>query len=350
MASVTRLVEVSMSDPCESWSRREFVSRSTLVGTAGLLGLRPEPVAAEPLPETTRIRLVRSPAICISPLYLAEELLRLEGFTEVEYVQFKTGNLFTQAVAAGQVDLALNFIGPLVVSVEDYTSVVILAGVHAGCFELFGSERIRAIRDLKGKTIAIPGKGEPQHVFLASMLSYVGIDPRADIAWVTHPFAESARLLSEGKIDAYLGIAPEPQELRARKIGRLMVDSAVDRPWSQYFCCMAYANRDFVRRHPAATKRALRAILKAADLCAAAPAMAAQTVVTKGYTRDYGYAFELIKKLPYNMWRTQNHEDSLRFYALRLHEAGMIKLSPQKILSRSTDWRFLNELKKELKG
>jgi NitT/TauT family transport system substrate-binding protein len=350
MASVTRLVEVSMSDPCESWSRREFVSRSTLVGTAGLLGLRPEPVAAEPLPETTRIRLVRSPAICISPLYLAEELLRLEGFTEVEYVQFKTGNLFTQAVAAGQVDLALNFIGPLVVSVEDYTSVVILAGVHAGCFELFGSERIRAIRDLKGKTIAIPGKGEPQHVFLASMLSYVGIDPRADIAWVTHPFAESARLLSEGKIDAYLGIAPEPQELRARKIGRLMVDSAVDRPWSQYFCCMAYANRDFVRRHPAATKRALRAILKAADLCAAAPAMAAQTVVTKGYTRDYGYAFELIKKLPYNMWRTQNHEDSLRFYALRLHEAGMIKLSPQKTLSRSTDWRFLNELKKELKG
>ncbi len=339
-----------MSNLYESWTRREFVSRSTLAGTAGLLGLRPEPVAAEPLPETTRIRLVRSPAICISPLYLAEELLRLEGFTEVEYVQFQTGNLFTQAVAAGQVDFALNFIGPLVVSMEEHTSIVILAGVHAGCFELFGSEHTRAIRDLKGKTVAIPGRGEPQHVFLASMLSYVGIDPRADIAWVTHPFAESARLLSEGKIDAYLGIAPEPQELRARKIGRLMVDSAVDRPWSQYFCCMAYANRDFVRRHPVATKRALRAILKAADLCAASPDVAAQTIVTKGYTREYNYAFELLSKLPYNLWRSQNHEDSLRFYALRLREAGMIKSSPQKILGQGTDWRFLNELKKELKG
>jgi NitT/TauT family transport system substrate-binding protein len=40
----------------------------------------------------------------------------------------------------------------------------------------------------------------------------------------------------------------------------------------------------------------------------------------------------------------------VRFYALRLHEAGMIKSSPQKIIEHSTNWRFLNELKKELKG
>jgi NitT/TauT family transport system substrate-binding protein len=342
--------EVTMSRRREDWSRREFVGRSMLAGTAGLFGLRPEPVAAEPPPETTRIRVVRSGAICISPLYVAEELFRLEGFTNIEYVSFRTGNLFTQAVGTGQVDLALNFIGPLVVSVDERAPVVILAGIHAGCFELFGSERVRAIRDLKGKTVAIPGKGEPQHVFLASMLSHVGIDPRADVNWVTHPFAESARLLAEGKIDGYLGIAPEPQELRARKIGRVVVDSAADRPWSQYFCCMAYANRDFVRRHPVATRRALRAILKAADLCAAEPAVAARNVVTKGYTREYDYAFELIRKLPYNLWRTQNHEDSLRFYALRLHEAGMVKSSPNKIITQGTDWRFLNELKQELKG
>src|SRR5262245_31361204 len=79
-----------MSDQRENLSRREFVGRSMLAGTAGLLGLRPEPVAAEPPPETTRIRLVRSGAICISPLYVAEDLFRLEGFTDVEYVEFKT--------------------------------------------------------------------------------------------------------------------------------------------------------------------------------------------------------------------------------------------------------------------
>ena len=71
----------------------------------------------------------------------------------------------------------LNFIGPLVISVEQQPPIVILAEVHAGCSELFGSERICAIRDPKDKTVAIPGRGEPQHVFLASMLSYAGVDP-----------------------------------------------------------------------------------------------------------------------------------------------------------------------------
>jgi NitT/TauT family transport system substrate-binding protein len=329
--------------------RRAFVKGLGAAGT-GLLGRARTAFAAEPPPETTRIRLVRSPAICIAPMYLAEDLLRLEGFTNVEYVPFKTGNLFTEAVATGKVDLALNFSGPLVVSLDERAPVVILAGIHAGCFELFGSEHVRAIRDLKGKKVAIPGLGQPQHVFAASMLAHVGIDPRADVTWVTHPFAESARLLADGKIDAFLGLPPEPQELRARKIGRLLVDSAVDRPWSQYFCCMAYTNRNFARQHPVATKRALRAILKAADLCAADPTAAARTIVAKGYTPEYDYAFPLIKGLPYNLWRTQNHEDSIRFYALRLHEAGMVKLSPKKLIADGTDWRFLDELKKELKG
>ena len=40
----------------------------------------------------------------------------------------------------------------------------------------------------------------------------------------------------------------------------------------------------------------------------------------------------------------------MRFYALRLHEAGMIRSTPQKIIAQGTDWRFLNELKQELKG
>ena len=39
----------------------------------------------------------------------------------------------------------------------------------------------------------------------------------------------------------------------------------------------------------------------------------------------------------------------MRFYALRLHEPGMIK-SPQKLIAQGTDWRFFNELKKEMKG
>jgi NitT/TauT family transport system substrate-binding protein len=157
------------------------------------------------------------------------------------------------------------------------------------------------------------------------------------------------RLLADGKIDAYLGFPPEPQEMREKQIGHVVVNSTVDRPWSQYFCCMLAGNREFVRTHPVATKRALRAILKAANICTLDPEQAARIIVDKGYAKRYDYALQVMKDIPYGQWREYSAEDTLRFYALRLHEVGMIKSSPQKLLAQGTDWRFLNELKQELK-
>jgi NitT/TauT family transport system substrate-binding protein len=110
------------------------------------------------------------------------------------------------------------------------------------------------------------------------------------------------------------------------------------------------ANREFVRKHPVATKRALRAILKANQICALEPDRAARLLVDKGHTKNYDYVLQALKEIPYGQWAEYNPEDTVRFYALRLHEIGMIKSSPQKIIAEGTDWRFLNELKKELKG
>jgi len=330
------------------FSRRRFLSGLTLAGTAGLLGLYPKPVAAEPPPETTTLRLVHSPAICIAPYYVAGELLQGEGFTEVHHFQMEA-QLSTQALLSGEVDIVLNFVGPLLVRLDAEDPLVILAGGHVGCFELFGTDHVRAIRDLKGKTVAVPQLGSPHQLFLASMAAYVGLDPQKDITWVTHAPDEAMGLLAEGKIDAFLGFPPQPQELRAKQIGHVVVNSTLDRPWSQYFCCMVYARKEFAGKYPVATKRALRAILKAADVCALEPERTAQFLVDKGYTKNYSYALQTMKELPYGKWREYDPEDTVRFYALRLHEAGMIKSSPQKLIAQGTDWRFLNEIKKELK-
>jgi NitT/TauT family transport system substrate-binding protein len=281
---------------------------------------------------------------------VAEDLLQAEGFTEVRYVKVDTVRDIERTLASGEVDISMHFAAPLIVRLDQADPIVILAGVHIGCFELFGTERVRAIRDLKGKTVAVPDPHTGPITFLASMVAYVGLDPQKDITWVTHPPAEAKQLLAEGKIDAFLGFPPDPQELRAKKIGHVVVNSAVDRPWSQYFCCLATGNREFVRKHPAATKRALRAILKADQVCALEPERVARLLVDKGITPSYDYAFQTMKDIPYGKWREYDPEDTLRFYALRLHEAGMIKSSPQKLIAQGTDWRFLNELKKELKG
>jgi NitT/TauT family transport system substrate-binding protein len=185
---------------------------------------------------------------------------------------------------------------------------------------------------------------------LSTIMAHVGIDPSKDINWVTHPAAASMQLLTEGKVDAFLGFPPEPQEMRARKIGHLVVSMTVDRPWSEYFCCVVVANREFVRKNPIATKRALRAILKAAHVCANDPASAVRILVDRGLTRHGDYARQMLAELPYSRWRGYDPADTMRFYSLRLHEAGLIRTAPPRIVSQGSDWRFLDELKKELKG
>jgi NitT/TauT family transport system substrate-binding protein len=86
------------------------------------------------------------------------------------------------------------------------------------------------------------------------------------------------------------------------------------------------------------------------SLCALQPQRVAQFLVDKGYAERSDYAVQSLKEVAYGKWRDYNPEEAVRFYALRLHEAGLIKSSPQKIIADGTDWRFLNELKKELKG
>jgi NitT/TauT family transport system substrate-binding protein len=334
----------------EGWSRREFLRAATVAGTAGFLGFASEAAAAEPPPETAKIRIGHVGSACTAPQFVAEELLRAEGFSDVQYIKARSVPDRLRAMAAGETDLVQGTILPTVMGLDAGDPIVIIAGVHPGCYELFGIDRIRSIHDLKGKTVAVGALGAGDHAYISIMASYVGLDPRKDITWVTHPPAESMQLLAQGKIDAYIGFPPDPQELRAKKIGHVVVNTTMDRPWSQYFCCMVLGNREFVHKNPVATKRALRAMLKAADICALEPDRAARLIVDKGYTPRYDYALQTLKELPYGKWREYDPEDTVRFCALRLHEAGMIKSSPQKIIANGTDWRFLRELKKEMKA
>jgi NitT/TauT family transport system substrate-binding protein len=326
-------------------SRRDFLATLSAAGAASVLGARSS-LADEPPPEVTTIRLPRAPNICVAPQYIADDLLRAEGFTEVRRVLDPP----VDAVARGEVDFQLDPAAWVVSQLDAGEPVIALTGVHVGCYELFAHEPIRTISDLKGKRVGVRRLGSGAHLLLAIMVAQVGLDPRADIDWIPKPEGKFIELFAEGEVDAFLGFPPEPQELRAREVGRVILNMATDMPWSQYFCCIAYGHRDFVRAHPVATKRFMRAILKAADICASEPERAAQLLVNAGYTGRYEYALQTLTELPYTRWREFDPEDSMRFYALRLHEVGMIKSSPNALIAEGTDWRFLNEVKRELKA
>ena len=329
--------------------RRQFLRRASIMSAAAFLGFQRTAVTAEPAPEVSKIRFAHDPSICSAPQYIAEELLRLEGFSEVEYLPLGARK-GPHAVATGLADMTIWAAPALIPHLDDGESIVLLAGIHVGCYELFANERVRSVRDLKGRTVAIQYFGGGDHVLLSSMLAYVGMKPQHDVKWVAgEQMTDAMTLFVEGKADAFFGYAQQPAELRAMKIGHVIVNTTLDKPWSQYFCCMLCVNRDFVHRRPIATKRALRAVLKAADVCASDPERAARFLSDKLYEPRYAIGVEVLKSISYTRWRESNPEDTLRFHALRLHEVGMIKSTPQKLIAQGTDWRFLNELKKELK-
>jgi NitT/TauT family transport system substrate-binding protein len=325
-------------------TRRRFLATTAVAGAAGLI-VTPRVLAAEPPLETTTVRLGRIPVSCDAPIYAADELLRAEGFTDIGFVSTAPGRARTEALGRGEFDFTMTFAVTQISALDAGIPITIVAGLHAGCYELFARTGVRRIGDLKGKRV---GLLQSPPAFLIMLAASVGLD-RKDVDWVTDPALRPLDMFADGKLDAFLAFPPEPYQLRARHAGHVIVNTAVDRPWSQYLCCMLVGNREFVSKNPVATKRVVRAILKATDLCDNESQRVARAIVDRGFADRYDPLLQTLKDNPYK-WRDYDAEDTIRFYTLRLQEVGLIKSSPQKIIADGTDWRFLNELKRELKA
>ena len=326
-------------------TRRRFLAGISLAGAAGLVRAPPS-LAAEGALETTTLRIGQTPAICLAPQYISDELLRAEGFTDIRYVKVSPIAI-GEAIGRGEADFSGDDPIGAIRAIVGGAPIVVLTGIQVGCYDLFAQQDIRRISELKGRRAAT------DNPWLFDLIAaQVGLDPAADLDMVTG--ADSSfnpvELFAQGKIDAYLGFPPGPQELHVRGIGHVLLSTVMDRPWSQYFCCMLMGNQEFVRNHPVATKRALRAILKATDLCASQPERAARSLVDGGFAPRYDYAVQTLSDVPFDKWREYDPEDTVRYYGLRLHEIGRIKSIPQEVIAQNTDWRFLNELKHELKA
>src|SRR5262245_50507763 len=125
-------------ETASGWSRREFLQHAAMSGGGALLtGWNFSAHAADPPPEVDRIRIIRSPAICFAPLYVAEELLRAEGFRDIQYVKGDGGLNDDKMIANGQADLMGGFAGRHILAVDAGDPIVVVAGMHVGCYELF---------------------------------------------------------------------------------------------------------------------------------------------------------------------------------------------------------------------
>ena len=338
-------------------NRRHFLKTGFSIATAGLAGAAAltrarGSVAEEAPPETTSVRLLRwKDFTCVAPIDILDDLLRDEGFADVRYVPgADSEDIGANRLASGDADFVQDFAATNIPRIDAGVPAVMLAGVHPACFELFAHESIRSVVELKGKTVGVSTTTDaaPDYFLLKIIAASVGLDPAKDINWVAHGARDQTELFANGEIDGFLSWPPWVQELHARNVGHVVLSSALDRPWSQYFCCMSLGASDFVRRNPIATKRVVRAMMRATDICASKPDSVARRLVDRGFTPRYDYARQGLDDVSYRSWRDYDAEDSIRFWALRERELGMIKSSPDKILAKGADWRFLKEVRKEL--
>ena len=235
--------------------------------------------------------IIPDPIACgWAPMYVAEPLLREEGFTDIQYVFGRVPDVAKMAYD-GAIDLSPGFSAATMYNLEHQQHPLkFLSGLHVGCYALIGSARTRSVRDLKGKTVwAGAVQNDGPHIFFSTIVSYVGLDPRTDIkyAWVDKD--EAIRLFKDGKIDAFMSFPPGAHELMHMGMGHLLVDTNVDKPWSQYFCCMVSGHSDFITKNPIATKRALRAILKAVDIVSRDPGLATRTLIANKVIKESEY-------------------------------------------------------------
>jgi NitT/TauT family transport system substrate-binding protein len=324
-------------------TRRRFVAGFPLAcATAAMIDS--ESRAAEPSLEITSVRMPRVPAECLAPQYIADQLLRDDDIVDVQYVDMPSSAGFEEDVAKGTVDFCQVFVAALVTAVGRGRAIAGLAPIHVGCIELIANDRIRTIADLKGKRVGVTGIGASDHLFAAVTAAHIGLDPVRDITWVDSQSPPRVEMFVQGKLDAIVGSPTVPQDLRSRRLGHVLANSTLDHPWSQYFCCILSGNSDFVRKYPIATKRVVRAFLKATELCATQPDRVAQRLVAGKFAPRFDYASQTPHEVPYNNWRDYDPDDSLRFYALRMREWGFIRSTPREIVTQGGDWRFLNEV------
>ena len=136
--------------------------------------------------------------------------------------------------------------------------------------------------------------------------------------------------------------------LRDFAFGRSRTTSGNDQDLVVLLLLHVHDALDSCRTIPA-PQSGLRAILKAND-SAAEPGAARFPSGVTSTLRLSATALDALKQLPCSPLTRRQSGRPLRFYGVRLHELGMIKSTPQKLISQGTDWRFLNELKKELKA
>ena len=200
--------------------------------------------------------------------------------------------------------------------------------------------------------MAAPDKSSRQ-AFVAAMVASVGLDPRKDV--------DLDQPCTAGRLDAAVRAGPDRclrGRLRARaarscgraKVGRVLINTLTDRPWSRYFCCLVAGNRE-IRSKIARSRRALRAILKGHRSMREPARKRRSAHDRQGVATNYDYVLQSVQEIGYRKVarvRGRGHDALLEPALTRGRHR---QIGPQQAARPRHRWRFIKlSSKKELKA
>jgi NitT/TauT family transport system substrate-binding protein len=297
-----------------------------------------------PPPETTSVRIVMPPE-CDPGIWLAQDYLRDEGFTNISYV--RTNFTVRAWLTDGLADIAPAHPEFMVATIDAGLPLTVLAPLHSACLELWTDRSITTPAGLKGRRISVRMKDPSDQffAFFAALLGYGGIGDVHFVEAGLDNYDAMIDAFTQGRADAVLaGGAEGPKLRRSRTLGNVILDSMTDKPWSLYECCHLVANRDWARQNPVAAKRATRAVINATNKAALDHARAAHDSVAMGFPKEESLVKAAMDMCRYN-WRDVEPTETVRFFALRLEQAKVIKSTPEQVIDAGTDFAFLRQLR-----
>jgi NitT/TauT family transport system substrate-binding protein len=111
-------------------NRRRMLATLSSAAAVALIGSETGSAQEAP-PEVTTIRLTKLPGICIAPQYVAEGLLKIEGFNDVQYVEVPL-DANHRSVGTEKIDMSIGFIANYIVEIDSDTPIKLLAGGACG--------------------------------------------------------------------------------------------------------------------------------------------------------------------------------------------------------------------------
>lgn len=243
------------------------------------------PAATSDGNQIKKVKLGYSGGACEAFLFAAYEkgFLKEEGLdAELVKVDFET---LKESLTTGKIQASSGMVMKFVKPAEQGVDLVFTSGIHTGCIQLLvpSNSSIKTVNDLKGKIIGNNGMGDGPMIFVTRALQKAGLNYKDDVQWRAYPAPELAGALERGEVDAITLSDPIAQMVVDSGKARKLLNTTVDQPYHDEYCCMATISGKYFKDDPAGAAAITRALMKGAKWVSENPDEAAKLIVEKKY-------------------------------------------------------------------